>query len=72
MVHSFVTGIKYYVEVIGNDHSEVWETQILQLKRCQQSMEQNTKGVLPNESLITEENEFVNIGFVEGFSFFRD
>ena len=24
MVHSFVTGIKYYVEVIGNDHSEVW------------------------------------------------
>ena len=35
-------------------------------------MEQNTKSVLPNESLITEENEFVNIGFVEGFSFFRD
>lgn len=67
VVVSQVTGIKYYVEPIDRNRSESWgDIDVVTKKLTGSYGEKYTGSIKPEESLINEENGFVNISEIEG------
>jgi len=70
IVYSLKTHIKYFVEPIGNGYAEKWGDIDVATKKMTGSYgEKYTGSIKREESLITEDNGFVNIGEVEGSPF---
>jgi hypothetical protein len=68
IVYSFRTGRKYYVEPIGNGRSDWGDIDPVTKKMTGSYGNKYTGSVTEKESLITEENGFKNIEFVQGGS----
>ena len=67
VVKSFTTGISYYVEPIGDGHFEKWGDVDPSTKKMTGSYGEKYAGsIRKEESLITEDNGFVNISEVKG------
>ena len=64
-MYSFRTGRKYYIEPIGNGHSAWGDFDPVTKKFTGNYGNKYTGSVTEKESVITEENGFKNIEFVE-------